>query len=162
MKFGLILSFLLVSMLLVTPVFALTIKDCLNSSILQVNMTTTIWVNSNETNISTTEEVYCPYGCDNDECKLGTVLNTITLPLFFIFFAFFIILTKFSDNNPLFGTIASTISLILGVLLIGQGITISETILANIYIQGFGTIFLVLGIYVLLAVWVRHIPGREE
>lgn len=153
---------LIFSILIFMPlVGAESIKSCLDTDTLQVNTTTTIWVDANETQINTTEEVYCRYGCADNQCTPGTVLNTITFPLFFVLFAFFVVFARIFEN-PLFGTVAASISLILGILLIGQGISFSETILSNMYTVGIGTIFLALSVYIGVATWLDRLYHRES
>lgn len=60
---------MLLVFLLMPMAIAETTKTCIDSSTLQIIMNKTIAIDDNTTYIETSENVHCPGGCGNGECK---------------------------------------------------------------------------------------------
>lgn len=81
MKYGNVtaLSFLFGLLLISSVSFADTVnKTCITNKSLQVNDTYTIDVGGNATSLSISKTIFCPLGCENNECGGTNIANEST------------------------------------------------------------------------------------
>jgi len=134
-----------------------TIKTCLDSDTLEVNTTITVYENDVPKEIKVNENVFCEYGCLNNDCNSGSILNKFTFPIFF-FIALIFSGIGIWLNKWFFGFVGGNLFLILGLILIVDGIIIDVVPIQNNFINGMGIIILLVGLYLTLI----SILGRKS
>jgi len=154
MKNKILFALQLVLVLLLSPAFSLAIdKVCIDNQTLQINTTYYIDTDTNSTAINVSKVVPCPFGCENSDCKTASILN---VPLFSIFLGLSIILMIIGYRwflDPLV-IIGGMFLILIGVVLITQGVVVESILYKNTLTQGIGYSFIALSIYIIASVFI--------
>jgi hypothetical protein len=130
-----------------TNVYADSSQECLNSSTLSVNADIIL----DGTPMSFNENVTCPYGCQNDDCSAGSMLNEVTLVIICSLFAL-MLLIGYKYKLPPSVMIAGIFMIILATLLMLEGVVIAGTLYTyadSSYVIYLAIMFICIGIYVI-------------
>jgi hypothetical protein len=122
-------------------------KICIDNSTLEVNTTYETAIDGNVSQIEISKRVSCIYGCSDNGCNEGSMLNKTTFPIFLgisgLFVAGGIIL-----NRWLFGFGGGSLLIITGLILTVQGLSLSEPVTQNLLTNGFGITMMLIGLWI--------------
>lgn len=158
--FTIILFFILLALSFFTPIFAQTRKTCVDNETLQINTSKTIIIKENDTETTKEETIienlYCPGGCENDNCKPLTVYSDyiFNLPTYSIFLGFSLLMYLISNKYPTLNLISSLLLLVLSVYVLLYGIQFNELIYRNNLTITLGIIGIGISLYMMIAtIW---------
>lgn len=140
--------FMIMLLAIILPkAFAGVGKICIDNSTLEVNTTYEVKIDGNISTVETSKRVSCIYGCENSQCKEGSMLNKMTFPIFTGISILFVLL-GILFNKWFFGFAGGSLLIVTGLILAVQGISFSETVTSNVLTQGIGVGVMLIAIYV--------------
>lgn len=138
-----------------------TIRNCIDTDTMNITKDKKLIVDGNTTTFQVVEEVYCPYGCENNNCKEASVLN---MTMFSILFGGSLVMMLISaiSGNDTFGLIGALIIMLLGVYLAVEGLVIDDILHKNTLIRMVGLALILIGLYTMYAFGASQFGKKGE
>ena len=147
--------------ILIPVSFSNTVTSCLNSNIMQKNVTKQLIIDNNTTNIFVTENITCLYGCANNQCQSASLMTAGMFSILGIISVFLLGLGSYAENK-FFVLISSMIILIMGVYVTTEGIIVDGILFKETVIRIIGIIMIMFSIYLIYSFIIEEAGEKED
>jgi len=138
-----------------------TVTSCLDSDTMEKNVTKILVIDGIVGNVSSFENVTCPYGCANNQCQTASLMTGSMLGLLGVISIFCLGLGSYTDNK-FFILMSAMIILIMGVYVTTEGIVIGGILFKETVIRIIGIIMIMFSIYLIYSFILEQAGEKED